>query len=72
MARTNTTRDHAAGPKIVDLVEPLPERPSDVMLDTPVQTGGGKLSEMVRSLPPGIRTKEDIDHQIDEERDSWR
>jgi hypothetical protein len=27
--------------------------------------------EVIRSLPPGSRTKEDIDRQITDERDSW-
>jgi len=31
----------------------------------------GKLSEYIRSLPPGTRTKDDIDRQVREERDSW-
>ena len=32
---------------------------------------GGKLSDYLRGLPPGTRTKDDIDQQIREERDSW-
>ena len=31
----------------------------------------GKLSDYLRALPPGTRSKEDIDQQIREERDSW-
>ena len=31
----------------------------------------GKLSDYLRALPPGTRTKDDIDQQIREERDSW-
>lgn len=31
----------------------------------------GKLSDYLRTLPPGTRSKEDIDQQIREERDSW-
>jgi predicted DNA-binding antitoxin AbrB/MazE fold protein len=31
----------------------------------------GKLSDYVRSLPPGTRSKDDVDQQIREERDSW-
>jgi hypothetical protein len=30
-----------------------------------------KLSEYIRSLPSGTRTKEDIDRQVRGERDSW-
>jgi hypothetical protein len=29
------------------------------------------IFEFIRKLPPGARTKEDIDRQITEERDSW-
>ncbi len=32
---------------------------------------GGKLSDCLRALPPGTRSKDDIDEQIREERDSW-
>lgn len=31
----------------------------------------GKLSDYLRGLPPGARSKEDIDQQIREGRDSW-
>jgi len=31
----------------------------------------GKLSDYLRALPPGTRSKDDIDQQIREERDSW-
>lgn len=31
----------------------------------------GKLSDYLRALPPGTRSKEDIDQQMREERDSW-
>jgi hypothetical protein len=29
------------------------------------------IFELIRKLPPGTRTKEDIDRQIAEERDGW-
>ena len=31
----------------------------------------GKLSDYLRALPPGSRSKDDIDRQIRGERDSW-
>ena len=34
-------------------------------------TVGGKLSDYLRALPPGTRSKDDIDKQIRDERDSW-
>ena len=32
---------------------------------------GGKLSDYLRALPPGTRSKDDIDQQMREERNSW-
>jgi hypothetical protein len=29
------------------------------------------IFDFIRKLPPGTRTKEDIDRQLAEERDSW-
>lgn len=47
----------------------------EVLILTPLtrlaDTVGGKLSEYLRGLPPGTRSKDDIDQQIREERDSW-
>ncbi len=34
-------------------------------------TDDGSVSAFLRSLPPGTRSKADIDQQIREERDSW-
>jgi len=47
----------------------------EVLVMAPGRRGGdkvgGKLSDYLRGLPPGTRTKDDIDQQIREERDSW-
>jgi len=47
----------------------------EVLVMTPVARAAGKvegkLSDYLRALPPGTRSKEDIDQQIREERDSW-
>lgn len=32
----------------------------------------GEIVALIESLPPGTRTKEDIDLQVAEERSSWR
>jgi hypothetical protein len=57
----------------VVLDEPLPANASDVEVVARVPderpTAPGRLSEYIRSLPPGTRTKEDIDQQLREERD---
>jgi predicted DNA-binding antitoxin AbrB/MazE fold protein len=53
----------------------LEEHAEVEVLVTPVARAAGKvegkLSDYVRALPPGTRSKEDIDQQIREERDSW-
>jgi len=53
----------------------LEEHTEVEVLVTPVARAAGKaagkLSDYLRALPPGTRTKEDIDQQIREERDSW-
>ena len=53
----------------------LEEHTEVEVLVTPVARAAGKvegkLSDYLRALPPGTRSKEDIDQQIREERDSW-
>ena len=44
---------------VVRAVEPAHAKPAE------------SIFEFIRKLPPGSRTKEDIDRQIAEERDSW-
>jgi hypothetical protein len=72
MTRTVVIKGRKVGPHTVELDQPLPEQTSEVEVLARIKTpGGGKLSDFLRSLPPGTRTKEDIDRQINEERDSW-
>jgi hypothetical protein len=74
MTRTVVVKGRLVGPSTVELAEPVAAQPgSEVEIVVRVTTAGGtgKLSEFLRSLPPGTRTKEDIDRQINEERDSW-
>jgi hypothetical protein len=72
MTRTVVIKGHKTGPNTVELDQPLPNETTEVEVVARVKTaGGGKLSDFLRSLPPGTRTKEDIDRQINEERDSW-
>ena len=63
-------------PKTVELDEPVSELTGDgeVVLRAVAgdQTGKGEtVFEFLRRLPVGTRTKEDIDQQMGEERDSW-
>lgn len=76
MPRTVVVRGRVVGPSTVQLEEPLPEQASEVEVraelpDEAGDTRRGRLSDYLRSLPPGTRTKEDIDQQVREERDSW-
>jgi len=68
-------RGHVVGSTTVELDEPLPAETTDVEVVVHVRAKPGSsatLGEYVRSLPPGHRTQEDIDRQIEEERGSWR
>ena len=50
------------------------EGPVDVVLrGVPSETGGQDedIFDFIARLPPGSRSKEDIDRQIREERESW-
>jgi hypothetical protein len=71
MSRTVVIKGRVVGPSTVELDEPLPERTSEVEVVARVVEKSGKLSDYLRGLPPGTRSKEDIDRQIREERDAW-
>jgi hypothetical protein len=62
------------GPKSVELDEAVTDMSSDVeVLVRPATkiVPSEKVSDFLRALPAGGRSKEDIDHQMLEERDSW-
>lgn len=72
MSRTVVIKGRVVGPLTVELETPLPERTREVQVVARVVDGvGGKLSDYVRGLPMGTRSKNDVDQQIREERDSW-
>jgi hypothetical protein len=75
MSRIVVIKARVVGRSTVELEEPLPERTRrvEVRAELPDESTHrpGKLSDYLRSLPPGTRTKEDIDQQIREERDGW-
>jgi hypothetical protein len=69
-------KGHLVGPSTVELEEPAPENAREVEVILRVgearpESGGANLAAFLRSLPPGTRSKADIDQQIRDERDSW-
>ncbi len=72
MPRTVVVKGRAVGPHTVELETALPDRTQEVEVVARVaDTVGGSLSDYVRALPAGTRSKDDIDRQLREERDSW-
>jgi len=72
MPRSVVIKGRVVGPTTVELEQPLPERTQEVeVVARVVENDGGKLSDYLRGLPAGARSKEDIDRQIHEERDAW-
>jgi hypothetical protein len=51
-----------AQPEVEVLVHPLTADPP---------SNGETISQFLRRLPPGTRTKQDIDQQVQDERGSW-
>ena len=75
MERGIVVRGRLRGRRI-DLDEPVGELEGEVeVVVRAVEPAAAKplesIFEFIRSLPPGTRTKEDIDGQIAAERDSW-
>jgi hypothetical protein len=76
MANTITVKGRLTGPTTVELLEPVDSPPEDGFVEVVLRSHAApstmlKLLEHLKSLPPGSRTREDIDAQIREERDSW-
>jgi len=69
MTRTVVIKARKVGPSTVELAQPLPEEVSEIEVLARVKTEGRLLSEVISSLPPGKRSKEDIDRQLREDRD---
>mgnify|MGYP000706102052 CR=1 FL=1 len=74
MAQTRVLPGHVVGETTVRVDQPIPGDTAEVEVVLHLRKSGklGSVGEYVRQLPPGERTKEDIDRQIREERDSWR
>ena len=76
MQRAIIVRGRLSGRSRIDLDEPVDELTGEVEVVVRSITPGHAQPEQdifdfLRSLQPGTRSKEDIDQQIAEERDSW-
>lgn len=75
MQRAIIVRGRLSGPKRIELDEPVEDVTGEVEVVVravePAEKHGQSIFDFLRSLPPGTRSKEDIDRQIAEERDSW-
>jgi hypothetical protein len=79
MQRSLIVKGRLIGPRSVELDEPVvgmtPEvevliRPAAVAADG-AERAGTSIVEFLMGLPAGTRSKEDIDQQLQAERDSW-
>jgi hypothetical protein len=75
MTRTVVVRGHVVGANTVQVDEPLPNRLEDVEVLLHISdddTGRpDKVAALLRGLPPGSRSKQDIDQQLEEDRGPW-
>jgi hypothetical protein len=76
MHRAISVRGRLINPSTIELDEPVSEFTGEVEVVLRSMTGAQTVPtetvfEFLRRLPVGTRTKEDIDQQLGEERDSW-
>lgn len=75
MTRTVVVRGQVVGSNTVQVEAPLPPGVDDVqvILRIAEEEAGrpDRVGAFLMSLPPGTRSKEDIDRQIDEDRGPW-
>ena len=77
MERAIIVRGRLAGPRRIELDEPISEVEGAVEVvvravpAAPGPEAGRDVFELIASLPGGTRSKEDIDRQIAEERAGW-
>lgn len=70
-------RGRLVGPTNVELDEPVPDLAADVEVivrprqETEAARPSSNILDFLRQLPPGTRTREEIDAQIREEREGW-
>ena len=76
MGETVVIKGHVVNSTTVTLDEPLPEHATDVdvvvHLADAAENQVQAMIDFLTSLPPGAHTKEEIDRQIEEDRNSWR
>jgi len=76
MEKAIVVRGKLSDPQHIELAEPITELRGEVEIVVrsvlPAQPQPRQdIFDFIASLPPGMRSKEDIDRQIQEERDSW-
>lgn len=76
MEHALVVRGRLTGPTSVELDEPVSASGAEVEVivrggSEVNHSGGEDILDLLRRIPPGTRSKEDIDRQIREERDSW-
>jgi hypothetical protein len=73
--RTIVLKGHVISSNTIRVDEPLPSKPRDVevILRVPDEEAGDprRIVDLLMTLPPGKRSKQDIDAQIDEGRGPW-
>ena len=78
MQKEIVIRGRLTAPTHVELDKPVTDLTANVEVTVRVSAaddGAGsqldELLEFLRNLPPGTRSREDIDRQVREERDAW-
>ena len=73
MERAIIVRGRLSGQRRIDLDEPVEEVTGEVeiVVRRAPATQSRDIRDVLRSLPPGTRSKEDIDRQLAEEKASW-
>jgi hypothetical protein len=73
MRESITMRGKVSDSRHIELAEPIEGVGEEVeVVIRPIQSRPKRdVFEFIASLPTGTRTKEDIDRQMHEERDSW-
>ena len=76
MRRVIVVKGRVVGATTVELVEQVPPTETEVEVVVPVgdEVAGDRresVVEYLRRLPVGMRTKEEIDRQLREEREAW-
>jgi hypothetical protein len=76
MEKVIVVRGKLSDPLHIELAEPISELHGEVevairSMVSPRPQFGQDIFDFIAHLSPGTRSKEDIDRQIQEERDSW-